>query len=75
MRILSSPIWVKEILARNGDLIDLEFRCDPCFQRAKDGAYAYWYADYRQAMRSDLSTDYRTYCKSCESVLAEVEED
>lgn len=75
MRILTRPIHVKEITDHTGDLVDLEFRCNPCFQRVKDGSYYYWYKDYREAIRSDFSENYHTYCKGCDRMLVEVGED
>lgn len=75
-RLYDGTIHVKEINGKHGDLVDLEFRCNECFERRLlpgNAGYLYWYADYREAIPSDFSTDYPTYCKGCDRELIDVE--
>ena len=72
LRLYHGLIHVKEITASNGDLVDVEFRCDECFTGSHIG-YEYWYADYRDSYPGDFSTDYPTYCKGCDLELIDIE--
>ena len=73
-RVFKGTIYVKEINDSHGDLVDLEFRDEECYQRGMEGSYAYWYQDMRETIPSDFSTDYETYCTSCNCQLTEAVE-